>query len=283
MIQTGVLLYLISIQVISVSQQDVTIDSVAVKGKSVRLLRMSRCVCSCDRCGHVCESCGRQQWCAQWCTPLSSSAQDIISQSPGLMERDEWWGLHLPAAEGDDGVCARANVGQAVLCLAWPPHTWDHEPWPHSKPQLRPYCYKKNIDNKMWSLSFPLPWKMIMQKEKNADCILFLIMWLRNTVEQKFLYKSSLLSHLNYCTAQIKKVYVDNVDNSVSLTLIKAQVRQTKLCVVRRRREILVKTPHLCDAQKENNREKSTVKKGPGSPPKPADMLPSTLNAPGKC
>lgn len=54
-----------------------------------------------------------KQWCVQWCMPHSSSAQDIISQSPGLMERDEWWGLYLPAARGDWG----GGADDACVCV----------------------------------------------------------------------------------------------------------------------------------------------------------------------
>lgn len=99
-----------------------------------------------------------KQWCVQWCMPHSSSAQDIISQSPGLMERDEWWGLYLPAVRRDRGgeqmmrVCVLMSARPA-LCLAWPPNTWDHELWQHSKTQLIPFCYKNHTRNELWTQS----------------------------------------------------------------------------------------------------------------------------------
>lgn len=67
------------------------------------------------------------QWCVWWYLSHSSSVQDIISQSPGLMGKDEWWELHLPVEMRLGGIDDACLLMQASLLWPWPapPNTWD--------------------------------------------------------------------------------------------------------------------------------------------------------------
>lgn len=80
---------------------------------------------------HVCVP-SWKQWCVWWYLSHSSSVQDIISQSPGLMGKDEWWELHLPVEMrlgGIDDACLLMQAG-----LLWP---WLPPPPQHLRPRRR--------------------------------------------------------------------------------------------------------------------------------------------------
>lgn len=164
----------IHIQVYVMWHHTITTD----RDKKVSLFRFLG-VCFCSQCVCVCIYkcvCVEADMCAVMHGPFFLCAgHQIISQSPGLMVRGEWWELYLPAENARGGgwmMCS--DAGWAAFCLAWPPNTWDQgHGSTASHSWYRPHCYKEHMHIEL------LPqlkcWQWWQRKKKLLVCVLLSI------------------------------------------------------------------------------------------------------------
>lgn len=205
-------------QVCVMCHQTITTD----RDKKVLSLQVLLCVCLCSQCVYVCKCvCVEAAMCAMMHGPLFLCAgHQIISQSPGLMERGEWWERYLPAEnvrEGDRW-CA---LMQAGLLFAW------HD---HLTPETRAMAAQQAtadtgliVIKSTYTVNYCLSWSVGREK-KTFFCF-------RKYFICREVYSSLLCLHLQW--APVILWYINKLTSTWSsiMTFQKTLINETYVCI----------------------------------------------------